>query len=47
VRACRFLANGGCDFAVVTALRAAGHDVKTVHETAPGATDEIVLGFAT
>jgi len=41
-----FLADESCDFAVVTALRAAGHDVSAVVELHPGATDETVLALA-
>ena len=41
-----FLADESCDFAVVRALRAAGHDVATVSELEPGADDERVLGLA-
>jgi hypothetical protein len=35
----RFLADEGCDFAAVRALRAAGHDVLAVGEVARGAKD--------
>ena len=42
----RFLADESCDFAVVTALRAAGHDVSAVVEINPGAADEVVLALA-
>ena len=42
----RFLADESCDFAAVRALRGAGHDVATVAELAPGATDEIVTKLA-
>ncbi len=42
----RFLADESCDFAVVRALRAAGHDVKAVVETQCGATDESVIALA-
>ena len=42
----RFLADESCDFAVVTALRAARHDITTVVEIDPGAVDEVVLGLA-
>ena len=42
----RFLADESCDFAVVRALRAAGHDVKAVVETHRGATDESVIALA-
>jgi len=33
----RFLADESCDFRVVRALRAAGHDVMAIAETGPGA----------
>ncbi|HEX6882420.1 MAG TPA: DUF5615 family PIN-like protein [Planctomycetota bacterium] len=39
----RFLADESFDFRVVTALRAAGHDVLAVLEEAPGALDPVVL----
>ena len=42
----RFLADESCDFAVVTALRSAGHDVVAVVEIAPGSADESVLARA-
>jgi predicted nuclease of predicted toxin-antitoxin system len=42
----RFLADESCDASVVRALRAAGHDVKAVIETARGATDRAVLALA-
>lgn len=42
----RFLADESCDFAVVMALRNAGHDVTAVVEINPGAEDEAVLGLA-
>ena len=42
----RFLADESCDFAVVTSLRAVGHDVSAVVETNPGAEDEVVLALA-
>ena len=35
----RFLADESCDFAVVRALRAAGHAVTAVGEVAVGASD--------
>jgi predicted nuclease of predicted toxin-antitoxin system len=41
----RFLADESCDFAVVRALRAAGHDVLTVSEFSPGAEDQAVIGL--
>jgi len=37
-----FLADESCDFAVVRALRAAGHNVKTVAESCRGSTDQEV-----
>jgi predicted nuclease of predicted toxin-antitoxin system len=42
----RFLADESCDFAVVTALRAAGHDVSAVTEVSPRAKDPDVLALA-
>lgn len=42
----RFLADESCDFAVVRALRAAGHDVGTVSDLTPGAEDHIVTALA-
>ena len=42
-----FLADESCDFAVVRALRSAGHDVQAVTEIAPGAEDDHVLRLAT
>ena len=39
----RFLADESCDFSVVRALRAAGHDVVAVAEVALGAPDEVVI----
>ena len=42
----RFLADESCDFAVVSALRVAGHDVSAVAEINPGAEDESVLATA-
>lgn len=42
----RFLADESCDFAVVRALRAAGHDVEAVAELSPRADDEIVIDRA-
>jgi predicted nuclease of predicted toxin-antitoxin system len=41
-----FLADESCDAAVVRALRAAGHDVKSISETAPGSSDRAVLDRA-
>ena len=42
----RFLADESCDFAVVAALRHAGHDVTTVAEINEGVDDEVVLALA-
>jgi len=42
----RFLADESCDFAVVHALRTAGHDVQAVREACSGAPDEVVMQFA-
>jgi predicted nuclease of predicted toxin-antitoxin system len=42
----RFLADENCDFAVVRALRTAGHDVLVVAEAAPGAEDVVVVDLA-
>ena len=39
----RFLADESCDSAIVSALRAAGHDVLVVAETMPGSSDAVVL----
>jgi predicted nuclease of predicted toxin-antitoxin system len=39
----RFLADESCDFSVVRALRAAGHDVVAVAEVALGSPDEAVI----
>ncbi len=38
----RFLADESCDFGVVTTLRKAGYDVKTIIEMDPGISDEEV-----
>jgi predicted nuclease of predicted toxin-antitoxin system len=38
-----FLVDESCDFAVVRALRAAGHDVKAIAEVCPGVSDEKVM----
>jgi predicted nuclease of predicted toxin-antitoxin system len=40
------LADESCDFRVVRALRAAGHDVTTVVEVAPGAEDATIIEMA-
>lgn len=42
----RFLADESCDFAVVRALRAAGHDVAAIAEDRPGLTDRDVIARA-
>lgn len=42
----RFLADESCDYAVVTALRAANHDVVAVSETNAGAQDALVFAMA-
>jgi len=42
----RFLADESCDFAVVRALRTAGHEVSAVAEMAAGAKDVEVIGLA-
>jgi predicted nuclease of predicted toxin-antitoxin system len=42
----RFLADESCDFAVVRALRAAGHDVMSIMEVARGAKDLYVIDLA-
>ena len=42
----RFLADESCDFAVVRALRVAGHDVLAIAETARGAKDREVIRLA-
>lgn len=41
-----FLADESCDFAVVTALRTAGHDVTAVVEISPSVEDDVVLAMA-
>ena len=40
------MADESCDFAVVRALRADGHEVKAVGEVAAGASDEKVIAMA-
>jgi hypothetical protein len=40
------LADESCDFAVVTALRNAGHDITTIAEINPGVEDDVVLALA-
>ena len=42
----QFLADESCDFAVVRALRAAGHDVTTAADLVGGADDTAVAGLA-
>ncbi len=42
----RFLADESCDFAIVRALRAAGHDVRAVAELSPRADDPEVIRLA-
>ncbi|MBI4492331.1 MAG: DUF5615 family PIN-like protein [Chloroflexi bacterium] len=42
----RFLADESCDFSVVRALRAAGHEVLAVAEISSGAADEVVIDLA-
>ena len=42
----RFLADESCDFRVVRALRAAGHDVTAAIELVPGAADSTVFEMA-
>ena len=42
----RFLADESCDFRVVRALRAAGHDVVAAIEATPGAEDAAVIEVA-
>ena len=42
----RFLADESCDFTIVRALRAAGHDVIAVAEIAPRSVDSDVIDLA-
>lgn len=42
----RLLADESCDFAIVRALRQAGHDVTAITEIAPGSPDEQVAALA-
>jgi predicted nuclease of predicted toxin-antitoxin system len=42
----RFVADESCDFAVVRALRAAGHDVVAIAEVSPRVGDDQVLKLA-
>jgi len=43
----RFLADESCDFRVIKALQAAGHDVMAVVDVAPGSDDGAVIEMAT
>jgi predicted nuclease of predicted toxin-antitoxin system len=42
----RFLADESCDFAVVRALRACGHEVRAVAEDAPKTEDAVIIEIA-
>lgn len=42
----QFLADESCDFAVVRAVRAAGHDVVAIAEVTPRAEDDAVIDLA-
>jgi predicted nuclease of predicted toxin-antitoxin system len=42
----RFVADEGCDFSVVRALRAAGHDVTAILEISPRAEDTAIIDLA-
>jgi predicted nuclease of predicted toxin-antitoxin system len=42
----RFLADEGCDFIIVRALRETGHDVLAVSDVSPGAEDSEVIELA-
>lgn len=42
----RFVADEGCDFAVVRSLRTASHDVIAAVEITPSADDEVILKMA-
>ena len=42
----RFLADENCDFAVIRALRADGHDVISVSDISPRAEDSEVINLA-
>jgi len=42
----QFFADESCDFAVVRALRAAGHDVSAIAEVSAGSEDDAVLELA-
>jgi predicted nuclease of predicted toxin-antitoxin system len=41
----RFLADEGCDSAIITALRTAGHDVIAVAQVAPSLADAEILAW--
>jgi predicted nuclease of predicted toxin-antitoxin system len=43
----RFLADESVDFAIVHALRQAGHDVMSIAEARPGSSDDEVASLAT
>ncbi len=42
----QFLADESCDFAIVRALRASGHDVTTAADLVGGADDTVIAGLA-
>ena len=42
----RFLADESCDFAIVRALRAAGHEIQAVADLAPRADDPDIIRLA-
>jgi predicted nuclease of predicted toxin-antitoxin system len=42
----RFLADESCDFSVVRALRAAGHDITSASETSKRAEDSFIIDLA-
>ncbi len=42
----RFVADEGCDFTVVRALRTAGHDVTAILEISPRAEDAAIIDLA-
>jgi predicted nuclease of predicted toxin-antitoxin system len=42
----KFVADESCDFGVVRALRASGHDVIAIAETSPRIADERILAIA-
>lgn len=43
----RLVADESCDFSVVVAVRAAGHDVVSIMEAMPSVDDERVIAVAT